>query len=125
MVFLTALLLAAAAPAAHPCEGDFVYRAPPDEVSVGVRIRRNPDVAEILFSDYDKIVPSNVEWGSEYLVIVDSHDRSNIVMICDSPEPSLVLPATEYGLARVFRLRKVQGSLWDVGQREGWLQPED
>lgn len=125
MVFLTALLLATTATAAHPCEGDFVYRAPVDGVSVGVRIRRDPDVAEIMFSDYEKITPANVEWGDEHIVIVDSHDRSNIVMICDAAEPSLVLPATEYGLARVFKLRKVQGSLWDVGQREGWLQPED
>lgn len=125
MIFLTALLLSATAAAAHPCEGDFVYRAPADGVSIGVRIRKDPDVAEILFSDYDKIRPANVEWGNGSIVIVDSHDRSNVVMICDSAEPSLVLPSTEYGLARVLKLRKVQGSLWEVGQREGWLQPED
>lgn len=109
----------------HPCIGDFVYRGDAEAVSIGVRIRRDPDIAEILFSDYGKIKPANIEWGDRHVVIVDAHDRTNVVMICDAAEPSLVLPASEYGLARVFRLRKAEGSLWEIGQREGWLQPED
>lgn len=109
----------------HPCIGDFVYRGDAEAVSIGVRVRRDPDIAEILFSDYGKIKPANIEWGDRHVVIVDSHDRTNVVMICDAAEPSLVLPASEYGLARVLRLRKAEGSLWEIGQREGWLQPED
>ncbi|MDP8993996.1 MAG: hypothetical protein M3N07_03285 [Pseudomonadota bacterium] len=122
---LTSLLLAAAASAHHPCLGDFVHRGSTGEMSVGARIRSEPDYAEILFSDHGNIQSPSLQWEPRSLTIIDQHDGSSIVLVCDEGAATLVLPSDEYQRARTFRMERTSGSLWQVAEREGWLEPDE
>ncbi len=119
------LMLAAASVATHPCAGDFVYQAPKDEVSVGVRVRQEPDTVEVLFSDYGSIRASNVILSSDGTVLFSEKGVPDMAMFCEASSVVLVLPTTEYTAVRPLRMRRVSGSLWEIGTREGWLKPED
>ena len=124
MGIVTLLLSAAAVSSPHPCIGDFVFRGGKDEVSIGARVRREPDLVEILFSDYGNVQAPQVVWNSDTLVAVDPLDKSNIVMVCSALSPTLILPKDEYNLARTFKLQRTTGSLWEVDAREGWKLPK-
>jgi hypothetical protein len=107
----------------HVCMGDYIYKANADEVSLGVRVRAAPDVFEVLFADYGNIESTQVEWRDDSLVAIDKEDKSSVVLVCSKEAATLVLPASEYTSARTYPLRRVEGSLWEVGKREGWLEP--
>ncbi len=124
-VVLALFLTAATSPVEHPCLGDFVYRGNSDEVSIGARIRREPDYAEVLFSDYGNVQSGAIQWNESSVTITDQADASSIVIVCEEGRATLVLPGADDQPARTFRMRRTQGSLWDVGQREGWLTPSE
>jgi hypothetical protein len=119
------LLLAATASPSHPCVGDYVYRASENDVSVGVRVRQEPDTVEVLFSDYDNIRAHNVVWNPDGTIAFSEKGVPDTAMVCENGVVILVLPAGEYHPVRLLHMRRVDGSLWDVGAREGWLKPED
>ena len=124
-ISLLMLLAAQTASPAHVCTGDFIYKAKADEVSIGVRVRSAPDIFEVLFADYDNIESTQVDWRDGSLVAIDQDDKSSVALVCSKDAATLVLPASEYTAARTFLLRRVEGSLWEVGQREGWLEPSE
>jgi hypothetical protein len=123
-MLMAAVALFAATPEADACIGDYVFRAPKDEVSVGVRVRRGPDLVELLFSDQGTVRATNVTWSASGLVAIED-SKSYVVLVCHAGAATLVLPAEEYSPARLYPLRAVKGSLWEVGAREGWLTPGD
>ncbi|WP_298017985.1 hypothetical protein [uncultured Parasphingopyxis sp.] len=108
----------------HPCLGDFVHRADSFSVSIGLRVRQAPDYAEVLFSDFGSIQSPAVHWDSGSVTVTDQADGSEIVVVCGHSTATLVLPQSEYSPTRTYEMRRTQGSLWEVGLREGWLQPE-
>ena len=118
------IALAQAEPS-HPCVGDFIFRATGEDVSVGVRIRKDPDVAEISFSDYGHVGSTDLRWEESSITIVDPTDKSNLVVVCSEKSATLVLPKGEYSPARSIVLKRSSGGLWEVGTREGWLKAED
>ncbi len=116
--------MALGSPEAHTCIGDYVFRAPENEISIGVRLRANPDFVEVLFSDFGNVQSPVIEWLDDSVRITDQHDGSDIVLICKVDGASLILPKDDYQPSRVFKMKRVEGSLWEVGQREGWLTAE-
>ncbi len=123
-MLLATIALLAAAPEGGACIGDYVFRAPNEEISIGVRVRREPNLVEVLFSDQGNLRATNVTWSADGLVAIDD-SKSYVVLVCHAGVANLVLPAEEYSPARIYRLRAVKGSLWEVGAREGWLKPSD
>jgi hypothetical protein len=122
-ISLLMLINAQIADPPHVCSGDYVYKAKADEVSFGVRVRSDPDVFEVLFADYGNIESTQIDWRDGSLVAIDKEDKSSVVLVCSKESTTLVLPSDEYTPARTFLLRRVEGSLWEVGKREGWLEP--
>lgn len=122
---LTYLFIAATIASAppHPCLGDFVYQGSNDGISIGVRMRTSPDHAEILFSDYGNVQSPSLSWEEGAVRITDQQDGSDIVVVCSAKDATLILPADQWSSARTFKLRRTNGSLWEVGAREGWLEP--
>jgi hypothetical protein len=122
-LLLSILLAAQPVAQGHVCLGDYVYRGDDENVSIGVRVRSSPDVFEVLFSDYGNIEATQIDWRVNSVVAVDKDDKSSVVLVCSSDSATIVLPADKYSSARTYPLRRSEGSLWDIGKREGWLQP--
>ncbi|VAV89770.1 hypothetical protein MNBD_ALPHA04-117 [hydrothermal vent metagenome] len=124
MSILSFLLALTPIEQAHPCIGDFVYRGGKDEVSIGLRIRTEPDVAELLFSDFGNVISNSIEWSIDRMQFIDNHDFSTVKVECKTNSAVLTLPASEYVSERSFSMRRTTGSLWDVDKREGWNLPK-
>jgi hypothetical protein len=112
-----------AAGSPHPCVGDFVYRPGSNEVGIGVRARRNPDHVEILFSDHGGVDPTSVIFGQANVRVTDRHDGSELLMTCVGENFTLTLPADEYSDSRTYALERANGSVYEIGEREGWYVP--
>lgn len=107
----------------NACVGDFIYRD--REGGFGVRVRNDPSYVEVQFLDFSNIRTSSVSWKNDAVDFVDQHNGAAIAMTCRSGDATIVFPSDEWQSSRTYRIERTEGSVWEVGEREGWLPPHD
>ena len=103
------------------CVGDYVYKPNEYEVGFGIRVRRDPDTVKAEFVDYSGFDGETIRFKNNTVFFYEEGSGTSAapwVLNCDS-EPFLYLP----DLSRpknIFDLRKVEGSIFEVAEREDW-----
>lgn len=103
--------------AVEGCVGDYVYKPNEYEVGFGLRIRKDPDHIRMDFMDYSGFQPEYVEFVGNTVFFAETRPQPAWVFNCDDT-PFLRFP--DQRPKTVFQVRSVEGSVWDVAEREDW-----